>query len=272
MLKKWGLPENIFEPIKYHHNSQKIPENCEVKARILWLADRISSVYHGSQCVEKIKEINSSFSQFYGFCEEEINRLVDEVATKSVEILSYFEIDSGDMKPYSQLLLEANEELGKLNISYEELILELKRSKEKPQQGDKEMALEENKGLVNRFAKAWEKGDMDEMDRIIADDFVFHGAPPGVKPDREGYKEFVGKHLAAFPDFSVTIEDILAEGDRVAHRVTWTGTHKGEYMGIAPTGKPVTVTVVSIVRIEDGRIAAQWAQADVLAVMRRADA
>jgi diguanylate cyclase (GGDEF)-like protein len=145
MLKKWGLPENIFEPIKYHHNSQKIPENCQVKARILRLADRISSVYHGSQCVEKIKEINSTFSQFYGFSEEEINRLVDEVATKSVEILSYFEIDSGDMKPYSQLLLEANEELGKLNISYEELILELKRSKEKTEKLAKNLQLANEK-------------------------------------------------------------------------------------------------------------------------------
>ena len=139
MLGKWGLPENIFEPIKYHHNSQKIPENCAAKARILSLADRISSVYHGSQCVEKIKEIKNTLGRLYGFSEEEINRLIDEVASKSVEILSFFEIDSGEMKPYSQLLLEANEELGKLNISYEQLILELKRSKEKTEQLAKDL-------------------------------------------------------------------------------------------------------------------------------------
>ena len=131
------------------------------------------------------------------------------------------------------------------------------------------MSAEENKALVNRFAEAWEKGDLDELDELLAGGFVFHARPPGVTPDREGYKEFVSKHLAAFPDFRVTVEDILAEGDRVAHRVTWTGTHRGEYMGIAPTGKPVTVTVVSIVRIEDGRIAEQWAEADVLAVMHQ---
>lgn len=134
------------------------------------------------------------------------------------------------------------------------------------------MTAEENKELVKRFAKAWENGDLDKMDDILAEDFVFRTAPPGVRPDREGYKEFVGKHLSAFPDFSVALEDVLAEGDRVAHRVTWTGTHKGEYMGSAPTGKPVAMTVISIVRIEDGRIAEQWAEADVLAVMRGAGA
>jgi steroid delta-isomerase-like uncharacterized protein len=134
------------------------------------------------------------------------------------------------------------------------------------------MSMEKNKELINRFAKAWEKEDMDEVDRILADDFVFHGAPPGVKPDREGYKEFVRKHVAAFPDFRVTVEDILAEGDRVAHRVEWTGTHRGEYMGSQPTGKPVTVTAISIVRIEDGKIAEQWAQADIMAALHRAGA
>ena len=130
VLEKWGLPENIFMPIQYHHKSKNIPENVENKARILWLADRMSSVYHGARCAEKMKDINRTLGRVYGFGEEDINQLIDEVAGKSVEILSYFEIDAGNMKPYSQLLLEANEELGKLNVSYEQLILELKRSKE----------------------------------------------------------------------------------------------------------------------------------------------
>ena len=130
MLEKWGLPETIFMPIQYHHETRNIPENLETKTRILWLADRMSSVYHGSRCAEKIKDINRTLGRIYGFSEEDTNRLIDAVAGKSAEILSYFEIDAGNMKPYSQLLLEANEELGKLNVSYEQLILELKRSKE----------------------------------------------------------------------------------------------------------------------------------------------
>jgi len=130
ILEKWGLPETIFMPIQYHHQSKNIPENFETKARVLWLADRMSSVYHGARCAEKMKDINRTLGRVYGFSEEDTNRLIDEVAGKSVEILSYFEIDAGNMKPYSQLLLEANEELGKLNVSYEQLILDLKRSKE----------------------------------------------------------------------------------------------------------------------------------------------
>jgi len=130
ILEKWGLPETIFLPIQYHHKSKNIPENFEAKARILWLADRMSSVYHGSRCAEKIMDINRALGRIYGFSEEYTNQLIDAVAGKSVEILSYFEIDAGNMKPYSQLLIDANEELGKLNVSYEQLILELKRSKE----------------------------------------------------------------------------------------------------------------------------------------------
>jgi diguanylate cyclase (GGDEF)-like protein len=98
----------------------------------------MSSVYHGSQCAEKMKDINRTLGKIYGFNEEEINRIIDAVASKSIEILSFFEIDSGNMKPYSQLLMDANEELGKLNVSYEQLIFELKRSNEKAQS----MALE----------------------------------------------------------------------------------------------------------------------------------
>lgn len=131
MLEKWGLPETIYTPIQYHHKINNVPDNYEKKAQILWLADRMSSVYHGSRCADKIKDINRTLGRTYGFSEEDINKLIDAVASKSVEILSYFEIDAGNMKPYSQLLLEANEELGKLNVSYEQLILELKLSKEK---------------------------------------------------------------------------------------------------------------------------------------------
>ncbi len=131
ILQKWGLPESIYLPIQYHHNNTSVPAECRDKAQILWLADRMSSAYHGARCVDKINEINNTLGQVYGFGEKEIGRIIDAVANKSVDILSYFDIDAGDMKPYSQLLLEANEELGKLNISYDQLILELKRSKER---------------------------------------------------------------------------------------------------------------------------------------------
>jgi steroid delta-isomerase-like uncharacterized protein len=126
---------------------------------------------------------------------------------------------------------------------------------------------EENKALADRFAKAWVKGDLAAMDELLAADFVNHAAVPGVTPDREGYKQFVTMHHTGFPDFDVNVEDVVAEGDKVARRVSWTGTHKGSYMGIAPTGKQVKVTVITIERIEGGKIAEQWGEADMLGLM-----
>lgn len=131
VLKNWGLPESIYQPIEYHHAIKKAPENCKTKAQILWLADRMSSVYHGSRCAAQIKDINRTFKQSYGLKEEGINQVIDAVANNSIEMMSYFDIDAGNMKPYSELLLDANAELGKLNVSNELLILDLKRSKKK---------------------------------------------------------------------------------------------------------------------------------------------
>jgi diguanylate cyclase (GGDEF)-like protein len=130
IMGKWGLPEAIYEPIAYHHKPKKSPENFHTKVQILWLADRMSSIYHGSKCAEQLKDIHRTLQRSHGFNEEDISKIIDAVAEKTVEILSYFEIDAGNMKPYSQLLIDANEALGKLNVSYEQLILELKRSKE----------------------------------------------------------------------------------------------------------------------------------------------
>jgi predicted ester cyclase len=107
------------------------------------------------------------------------------------------------------------------------------------------------------------------MDELLAPNFVNHAAVPGVTPDREGYKKFATMHHTGFPDFDVKVEDVVAEGDKVARRVTWTGTHKGNYMGIAPTGKQVKVTVITIERIEGGKIAEQWGEADILGLMQQ---
>jgi steroid delta-isomerase-like uncharacterized protein len=128
---------------------------------------------------------------------------------------------------------------------------------------------EENKALTDRFAEAWIEGDLAAMDELLAPNFVNHAAVPGVTPDREGYKKFATMHHTGFPDFDVKVEDVVAEGDKVARRVTWTGTHKGNYMGIAPTGKQVKVTVITIERIEGGKIAEQWGEADMLGLIQQ---
>jgi diguanylate cyclase (GGDEF)-like protein len=94
------------------------------------LADLSSSIYHGNKCIAKLGELRALLQDKMEITEEEVRDFTDSIAEKTVEILSSFEIDPGDMKPYSRILEEANEELGKLNLSYEQLVMELKQAQE----------------------------------------------------------------------------------------------------------------------------------------------
>ena len=131
------------------------------------------------------------------------------------------------------------------------------------------MTVEENKALNRSFGEAWNRMDMAAMDELLATNFVHSPAPPGGAPDREGFKQFTSMLHTAFPDIRFTVEDVVAEGDKVATRATCRGTHKGEYMGIAPTGKQVTWTVMFFRRFEGGKIAEQWSEADMLGLMQQ---
>ena len=111
------------------------------------------------------------------------------------------------------------------------------------------MSLEENKAVVRRFIEAYNKHDLSSIDEFVAPDYVDHTN----KVDREGLKQLFNMAFKAFPDWHETIEDIIAEGDKVWIRVTATGTHTGEWMGIAPTGKKVTSEMVDIYRIVNGK-------------------
>jgi predicted ester cyclase len=82
-------------------------------------------------------------------------------------------------------------------------------------------------------------------------------------------KQGLTRAQAAFSDISITVEDQIAEGDKVVSRWTIRGTHKGEYMGIAPTGKQVTITGISIYRIEKGKIVEDWANSDMLGMLQQ---
>jgi steroid delta-isomerase-like uncharacterized protein len=97
---------------------------------------------------------------------------------------------------------------------------------------------EDNKILVRRwYDEAWNKGDMAAVDDLLSPTYVGHAAgAPDVK-GTEGIKQLVATFGTAFPDHRVTVEDIVAEGDKVAVRYTMRGTHRGEFMGVAPTNK-----------------------------------
>ena len=139
VLKYWGIPDTIYGPVRYHHSYNDIPKCFQIASHLLLLSDKMSSIYHGTRSAEKFQDIKNIICGDYGVKEEAIESTVDSVADKSVEILSFFDIEPGNLKPFSQILQEANEELGKLNLSYEQLTVELKQAKEKAEKFAREL-------------------------------------------------------------------------------------------------------------------------------------
>jgi steroid delta-isomerase-like uncharacterized protein len=131
------------------------------------------------------------------------------------------------------------------------------------------MSTETNKVLVRRYFDSWNTNDVDALDELIADDAIDHMAYEGQPTGREGYRDFYRTWHSAFPGFRAEIEDMIAEGDRVATRWTFRGRHLGEYDGIAPTGRDVAFAAVSIQRIENGLVAEEWYIADTAGFMRQ---
>ena len=133
------------------------------------------------------------------------------------------------------------------------------------------MSTEENKAIARRWSEElWSKGALAVADEIIAPTYVRHdpGDPFAVEgPD--GVKLLVMGLRAQMPDLHITIEDLVAEGDKVVTRYVATGTDTGEFMGKAPTGKQVRVTAIQIFRIIDGKIVESWANRDDLGVLRQ---
>ena len=128
---------------------------------------------------------------------------------------------------------------------------------------------EVNKALVRRLIKEVEKGNLNVIDEVLAPDFVDHDLLPDQEPDREGYKRGLSEDRAAFSNFDITIEDQIAEGDKVVTRFTWRGTHdQGKAMGMPPTGKKVEVTAIFIHRIAGGKVKEEWSASDTLERLR----
>jgi len=127
---------------------------------------------------------------------------------------------------------------------------------------------EANKRVVRRFfEEVWSKGDMTLRDSLLDPNYAGHIPGNAAPLDREGWTAWFTGFRKAFPDARFTVEDMVAEGDRVAARLTMRGTHRGALNGIAPTGREVTVTGMSIERIENGRIVEGWNQNDALGML-----
>jgi steroid delta-isomerase-like uncharacterized protein len=129
---------------------------------------------------------------------------------------------------------------------------------------------EESKALVRRLIdEVYNRGALDVADELLASDFVRHNPLPGQESGLEGYKGGVAAIRLAFPDYEIVIEDQVAERDKVVTRYTERGTHRGEFMGMAPTGKRVELTAISIHRISGGRLVEDWVEWDKLGLMRQ---
>lgn len=130
-------------------------------------------------------------------------------------------------------------------------------------------SLEETKRVARRFPEeVATTGNIDLIDEICARDVVEHSSM-GERRGREELKEQSEYVHAAFPDVSVTVEDEIAEGDTVAHRLTFRGTHEGEFAGVGPTGESVEIANMLFTRVEDGSITERWLLADMLGLLQQ---
>lgn len=131
------------------------------------------------------------------------------------------------------------------------------------------MSTEDNKALVRRFYEdVFNQRNLALVDQLCSATHVFHN-PPTILHGREEFKQLLSVYLTAFPDARFTVEDEIAEGDRVVSRYTFRGTHQGELMGISPTGKQISVSGIIINRIVNGKSEEGWLNFDALGLLQQ---
>lgn len=130
------------------------------------------------------------------------------------------------------------------------------------------MSTEDNKLHWRRFVvDVLNQGNIDALGDFIAPSLVWHTPAPGFTGDYEGFESYLMQLLEAFPDMQYLVEELLAEGQTVACRATWSATHRAVFLNIAPTGKVVKVLGVDLARLEGGRIVELWTNFDAWGLM-----
>jgi steroid delta-isomerase-like uncharacterized protein len=130
---------------------------------------------------------------------------------------------------------------------------------------------EQNKAALRRlFEEFWNKGNLSVADEVLAPNYSHHDpATPDFGKGPESEKKRAHLYRTAFPDCRITVEDLIAEGDTVMARWTCRGTHKGELRGIAPTGKQINISGISIGRFDGGKVVEGWVNWDALGLMQQ---
>jgi predicted ester cyclase len=130
-----------------------------------------------------------------------------------------------------------------------------------------------NRATFKRLHEATNSGDVEliskTIDELVEPDAVLHAPCPIEATGAQLLKEVFARLLRAFPDLHITVEDLIAAGDKVVSRNTVTGIHQGEYMGVPPTGKSITYNEIYIVRFVGGRLAEAWGVVDVFSQMKQ---
>lgn len=127
----------------------------------------------------------------------------------------------------------------------------------------------ENKVIVQKVYEVINANELDGLDALIATDLTDHNPTPGVAPGLAGTKQTLSMYHAVFSDLRVTAEDMIANGDKVVARLTVKGTNTGEFMGLPPTGKQVTMSGIEMFRLADSKIVERWAEFDMMSLMQQ---
>ena len=131
------------------------------------------------------------------------------------------------------------------------------------------MSADQNRETVRRiFEEGINNRNFTYFDEAIAPNYANHSMP-APSPGPEGLRQVVGTFVSGFPDMQITLEDLIADGDRVCTRGAWRGTHTGEFMGIPATGRKIEVPYIDIWRMENGKAVDNWVQMDMMAMMHQ---
>lgn len=131
------------------------------------------------------------------------------------------------------------------------------------------MSKEANIAAQEHLAENLNAGDVDAAVSSFAEDAVDHDPAPDQGPGREGFRDFWQTMLTAFPDVRIEPSHLAADEDHVTVAYTLTGTHKGEFQGVAPTGKPIEISGVQLARFEGGKIVERWGSSDALGLLKQ---
>lgn len=132
------------------------------------------------------------------------------------------------------------------------------------------MSASENKALLRRYVReVWEKQNPAAVKEFLASNYRRHTSPDAAPLNPDDQVQRLIGFRTAFPDIQIVVEEVIAEGDHLAFRSTMRGTHTGELLGIAPTGRRVTVGLIDVIRVQDGKFVEQWGGPDLFDLLRQ---